>query len=81
MQQEVELGQQERQRLGLAAPDGFLLQDAAFLDRVCLAFQMKERIGQEAAGAARRIQDGLAQLRVGDLNHEPHNRTGGVELA
>src|SRR5690606_37466190 len=36
VQQEVELGQQERQRLGLAAEEAVLLEDSPLLDRIGL---------------------------------------------
>ena len=39
------------------------------------------RLDEEAAGATRGVEHGLAELRIGDIDHELHDRTRGVELA
>ena len=42
---------------------------------------MIEGLDQEAAGAAGRVEDGFAEARVGDLDHEAHDGARRVELA
>ena len=81
VEQQVHLGQQEGQRLGLAAVDAPVLQDGALLHRIGLGLQVPERLGEETAGAAGRVEDGLAKPRVRDLHHEADHRARGVELA
>src|SRR5690606_13478653 len=80
MQEEIELGEQKRQRLRLAAEDAVLLQDLTFLDGIGLALQMLEGLRQEAASAAGGIEHGFAKLRIRDFHHEAHDRTRRIEL-
>ena len=80
MQQQIHLGQQKRQRLGLTGINAVLLQTLALFYRVGLLFQVAVGFDQKAAGAAGRVQHGLAQARVGHSDHELHNRTRGIEL-
>ena len=51
------------------------------LDRLALLLQVGERLDQKAAGAAGRVENGFAELRVDDLDHEPDDGTRRVELA
>ena len=42
---------------------------------------MLERLDEKAAGAAGRIKDHFAELRIDHFDHETHDRARGVELA
>ena len=42
---------------------------------------MIEGCGEKASGAASRIENRFAQLRVDDLDHEAHDRSRGIELS
>ena len=82
VQEQVHLAEQVGQRLGLAAEERALLEDACGRPRSCTCLaEVGEGLDQEAAGAAGGVEDGLAQARVGDRDHEAHHRPGGVELA
>ena len=81
VQQQVHLAEQIRQRLGFAAEQGFLLQDFAVGHGLDLLGQMVERLDQKAARAAGRVEHGLAEARVRDGDHEPHDGARGVKLA
>lgn len=48
VQQQVELGQQERQRFGFATEEAVFLQGAALFDRVGLPFEVLVGLGQKA---------------------------------
>ena len=54
---------------------------AAVRDRLALLLQVRERLDEEAAGAAGGVEHRLAEPRVGHLDHEPHDGRGRVELA
>ena len=45
------------------------------------ALHVLDRAEQHAAGAAGRVVDGLALLRVEDVDHHPDDAARGVELA
>ena len=42
---------------------------------------MIESLDQKAARAGRRIEDGFAEPRIGDLDHEAHDSSRRIELA
>ena len=81
VQEQVHLA--SRYGSGFASPPKMLCfcRTVAVLDRLALLLQVLERLDQEAAGAAGRVEDGFAELRVGDLDHEPHDGARRVELA
>ena len=81
MQQEVHLGQQEGQRLGLHPLQGPGLKLGAPLHRIGLARHMGIGFGEEAAGAARGIEHRLAKLGVDPFDHEADDGAGRIELA
>src|SRR6266498_5162646 len=80
MQQQVHLGQQVRERFGLAAENALPLEDLTILNGPTLLFQMPIGLYEEATSAAGRIQDGFAETRVDDLDHKPDHRTRSIEL-
>ena len=81
MEEEVHLHEQIRQRLGLAALDALALELRAILHGAALLFQMIERAGEEAAGAAGRIEHGLAESRVHRFHDEADDGAGRVKFA
>ena len=64
VQQQVHLAKQIRQRLGFAAEQGFLLQDAAVGHGLDLLGQVVERLDQKAARAAGRVEHRFAEARI-----------------
>ena len=54
---------------------------AQVVRRLRLLLQVLQRTDQEAAGAARRVQHDLAELRVGHVHHELGHGAGRVVLA
>jgi hypothetical protein len=81
VQEQIHLAQEVRQRLGLAAEDALLQEHPPVLDRLALLGEVVVGLDEEPAGAAGRVQHGLAQPRVDDLDHEPDHGPGRVELA
>ena len=81
VQNQVHLGQQIRKRLRLAAEDALGLENLSVLNRLALLLQMLERLDEKAAGAAGRIENHFAELRIDDFDHEADDGTRGVELA
>ena len=81
VQEQVHLAEEIRQRLRLAAEEGFLLQDFAVGHGLHLFAEVVVGFDQEAAGAAGGVEDGFAQARVGDGDHEADDGARGVELA
>ena len=69
VQQHVCDAQQMRERLFLNALDG-TLQQFFVVRRFDLLSQMVDGTRQEAAGAAGRVEDGFAELRVDHIHHE-----------
>ena len=72
--------QQVGERLLLDAVDA-LLEELQVVGRLHLLLDVTERMREEAAGAARRIEHRFAELRVDHLNGELCRRTWRVELA
>ena len=70
VQQQVHLAEQVGKRLGLAAVEAVVLEDLAVADGLALLFQVVVGLDEEAAGAAGRVEHGLAELRVDHLDHE-----------
>ncbi len=81
VQQQVHLGQQVGQRLGLTAVDTRLLQRLPVLYRVALLLEVQECLDQEAARAAGGVKHAFAQARIDHLHHEAHHGARRVELA
>ena len=81
VQQQVHLAEQIRQRLGFAAEQGLFLQDRAVGHGLDLLGQVIERLDQEAARAAGRVEHRFAKARIGDRDHEPHDGARRVKLA
>ena len=67
------MGSQPKMRL--------VLQTLAVGDGLHLLFKVVERLDQKAARAAGRVEHGLAEARIGDLDHEAHDGARRVELA
>ena len=80
VQQQIHLHQHVRQRLGLLAVEGVLLQHAALVGRADLRRNVVVGFHQETARAAGRVEHRFAQARVAHLHHEAHHRARGVEL-
>ena len=81
VEEEVHLAEQIGQGLGFAAEKRSFLEDPAVCDGLDLSGQVVVRLDEKAAGAGGGVEDGLAEPRIGDGHHEPHDRTRGVELA
>lgn len=81
MQQQVHLAEQIRERFGFAAEEGLFLQSSAVGHGFDLLFQMPVGFDEKTAGAACRIEHGLAQARIGHGDHQAHHGARGVELA
>src|SRR5262245_10186050 len=81
MENEVHLSEQVWQRLRLASEDASCLKSFTIFDGLALLFQMLERFNEEAAGAAGRVKDHFAELRVYNFHHEADDRPRRVELA
>ena len=81
VQEQVHLA--SRYGSGLASPPKMLCfcRICAVLDRLALLLQVLERLDEKAAGAAGRVEDVFAELRVDDLDHEAHDGARRVELA
>lgn len=58
-----------------------MLQLATLLWRGNLWREVIVRLHQKSTGPARRVKDGLSEVRIGDTHHEAHHRTWRVELA
>ena len=57
------------------------LKHFAILSLVALFFEVGERFGQKAAGAAGGVEHNFSELRIGHRDHELDNGTRRVELA
>jgi hypothetical protein len=81
VQQQVHLAEQVGKRLRLVAGERSFLQHPPVGDRLNLGGEVIERFDEEAAGAGRGIEHGLAQAGIGHRDHEPHDRPRRVELS
>src|SRR5262249_31702529 len=61
--------------------DASCLKSFTIFDGLALLFQMLERLNEEAAGAAGRVENHFTELRINDFNHEADNWPRSVELA
>ena len=80
MQNQIHLGEQIRKRLRLAAKDALGLKNLPILDGLALLLQVLERLDEEAAGAAGRIENHFAELGIDDLDHEADDGARSVKL-
>src|ERR1035437_6357732 len=81
MQQQVHLAKEIGKRLWLAAEDRLLLQQFPVCDRLHLLAEVIECLDQETASAGSRIENRLAEARVGHFHHEAHDGPWRVEFA
>ena len=81
MQEQIHLCEQIRQRLRLPSHKTFRLQNSVMLRSPALFSQMLKRFDKKPAGAACRVKNRLAQLRISHCDHEADDGTRSIRLA
>ena len=68
-------------RFGFVTEEALGLEHLMVFSSLALFLQMIERCDQKSAGAAGRVEEGFAEARIGDGDHETDDGARGVELA
>ena len=73
---QIHVREQIGKRFGFATEEALGLEHLMVFSSLALFLQMIERCDQKSAGAAGRVEEGFAEARIGDGDHETDTARG-----